>query len=83
MRQARFKTLLLASSLLALSACNGGPKVRVCISDPKAGGFQCVDENKKPFFVPYTESDKMIAFYPQDFQSVVDYWESQCQNPSP
>lgn len=63
--------LLLA---LPLSNCGNGPKVKVCVSDPAAGGFDCYDENSgKSSFIAYQDSDKYVAFDPSDAQALLNY----------
>lgn len=68
-----------ASLLLtfAFSACGTtGPKITVCLSDPASQGFQCVDKERKEFFLPYPASDNYIAIPPDDFQLLLNYCKS-------
>lgn len=77
MRQKRSRTLLAACSLcicLAIAACKDGPKVAVCVSDPDSSGFQCYDKRTDQFFfLRYDESEKYVAFSPQDARALIEY----------
>lgn len=66
----KFKILFI---LLSLSACKTGPKVDVCVSDPKNNGFQCVDKSQKAYFLKYQDSENYVAFNPTDAQTILSY----------
>lgn len=70
MQLKKFKILFI---LLSFTACNSGPKVDVCISDPKNNGFQCVDKNQKKYFLKYQDSDNYVAFSSEDARTLLTY----------
>lgn len=53
-------------------ACGNGPKVTVCISDPGAGGFQCVDPEDKVSLIPYGQTGNYVCFSPSDARSLLE-----------
>ena len=68
------KLLLTLLLILPLNDCANGPKVKVCVSDPKVQGFDCYDERTgESSFLPYSESDKYVAFNPPDAQTLLNY----------
>ena len=73
----RLSLLLMLLLAYQLSSCAGGPQVKVCISDPPSGGFDCYDERTHvTSFLPYVDSDKYVAFDPSDAQTVLTYCEN-------
>lgn len=76
----RCKRLLLASSLLLLASCKSGPMVPVCSSYPEEGGFRCIDEHQKSFFIKYEDSKGMVALKTEWLAAIIDYWRSVCGN---
>ena len=67
----RFKILFASSSLLV--ACGHGPLIDVCISRPASGGLVCVSPEGKQYNLVYAETDKYIAFSPQDAKTLLNY----------
>jgi hypothetical protein len=78
MLQRRFKTLYLALGSLLVGSCGSAPKVTICISDPLKNGFQCVDHDKKEFFIAYQKSENYVAMSPDDFRQVVEWVKVHC-----
>jgi hypothetical protein len=73
----QLKLWLILLPVLLLSDCAGGPRVKVCISDPAYHGFECYDERTETAsFVPYELSDKYVAFDPTDAQTVLTYCQA-------
>lgn len=69
------------SALFGVVACGSGPKVSVCISDGDKG-FDCVDKKKKEFFIEYSKSLNYVAFNPDDFEKLINYYKlklAECQ----
>ena len=61
-------------SLVFLSSCGSGPKLKICVSDPAVHGFDCYDEkSNQNSFIPYTASDKYIALDPADAQTLFSW----------
>jgi hypothetical protein len=57
-----------------LSSCNEGPKVRVNVSNPSAGGMDYYDEAlEQSGFTPYEATNKYICFTPTDLQTLLNY----------
>lgn len=79
------KLILLLGVAFTLSSCNKGPKVFVCILDPKEGGLQCVpnyeDAAVGDFFLPLDRKDNKgnyiaenyVCYSPYDHQKIVEY----------
>jgi len=66
--------LLLILSLVCVTSCLRAPKVKVCISDPSAHGFDCYDEaTGQSSFTTYDNSDHFVAFPPKDAQALLEY----------
>jgi len=75
----QLKKLLLISLVLAsFTACARLP-ITVCISDGDAG-FDCDDERKKHTYIPFEESEGMIAFSPEDLEFMINYYKAKCQD---
>jgi hypothetical protein len=68
MRLVRYGMLF---GILLVSSCKNGPKVSVCISKPDSGGFVCVDPEDNTFMIEYQNSDKMVAFSPEDAEKLI------------
>lgn len=58
-----------------LASCGSGPKVSVCVSDGEKG-YDCVDKKKATYFVEYGKSQNWIAFSPDDFELLLNYYKS-------
>lgn len=56
-----------------LIGCEVGPKVTVYISDPDRGGMEYYDAQGNSGFVPYSVTDKYVAFSPADAQTLLNY----------
>lgn len=69
----RLKVFSILFCTLVLTACGQGPIVTVCLSDPKAGGFQCRDHDQKAFFKEYKDSENMVATTPEDFKKLLEW----------
>jgi hypothetical protein len=70
----RLKLLPILLLVVPLNSCGGGPKLKLCISDPSHGGFDCYDERTGlSSFLSYSESDKMVALTPSDAQILLNY----------
>lgn len=52
--------------------CGSGPKVTTCISDPGAGGFQCVDPDDKVKFLPYPQTGNYVCYSPMDARTLLE-----------
>lgn len=53
----------------------------MCISDGERG-FDCVDKKKKEYFIEYSKSQNYIAFSPNDFEKLLNYYKlklAECQ----
>jgi hypothetical protein len=63
-----------AAFLILNLGCSTGPKVTVCVSDTKSGGFECYDERTgQKYFMDYKDSEKYIALSPTDAQTLFQY----------
>ena len=59
---------------ILIPACGTGPSVKLCISTPSEGGFECFDETtQKSYFVKYEDSDKYVSLPPADAQTLFNY----------
>ncbi len=59
---------------LLLSNCAGGPKVTVCLSNPKMMGMNCFSETTgQPSFLPYMDTNKFVCFNPTDAQTLLNF----------
>lgn len=67
--------LFLILSLLCLAAsCKNGPKLKVCISDPQAGGLDCYDQTtEQSSFMPYPDTDRYVCLSPSDSQALLSF----------
>lgn len=56
-----------------MASCKSGGNltVDVCISDVASGGFQCVNKQRQPYFLPYVDSDNYVAFSPDDARQLL------------
>lgn len=54
--------------------------VPVCSSYPEEGGFRCIDEHQKSFFIKYEDSKGMVALKTEWLAAIIDYWRSVCGN---
>ncbi len=66
-------SLAFLSACASLSGCKDGPKVDVCISDPKHDQMACVDRDKKSYVLPYGQSDNYVCIMPEDLKTVLEY----------
>lgn len=57
----------------SLASCQNGPKVTVCVSRPESKGFICVDGDQNQTTLLYEDSDKYVAFSPDDAQALIEY----------
>jgi len=64
-------SILSLLSLLLVSCGGNGPTVDVCLSYPTSGGFICVDKNQKAYKIPFDQSEKYVAFSPDDAQKLI------------
>lgn len=66
-----FSVIILSE--IALS-CGSGPKLKICISDPAKGGFDCYDERtSEASFILYSESDKFTALDPENAKTLINW----------
>lgn len=67
--------LICYAACLALNGCKAiGPIVTVCVSNTKAGGFECYDPiDKEKFFLRYEDSEKYVALSAADAQTLITY----------
>lgn len=79
MRQSVFKTLLVACSVLS-GCAHAGPKVAVCISDPEANVFQCVDREGKSYVLPFRQTGNYVCMPPEDAQNYMQWCNRAKQN---
>lgn len=77
MQLKRFKTLSISVACMFIN-CGHAPVVPVCVSDAKTG-FDCVDKEKKAYFVPMEKSENWVAFSPEDFKLLLDYYKTKCK----
>lgn len=74
----KLSLIVLLSFLLSSSGCKTGPQVTVCVSDPARGVFDCWSESTQTAStLTYAESDKYVAFSPDDAKKLLDYCYSQ------
>ena len=72
MLQKKFRILSAGVLLSLYSSCGRqGPVVDVCISRPPSNGFVCVDKDQKVYLKAYADSDKYIAFSPDDARKLL------------
>lgn len=72
MRPKQFRTPFVILISLFVISCGKGPIVDVCLSYPDHGGFICVDQNQKPYFIPYAGTSKYVCFSPPDAQKLIE-----------
>lgn len=70
MRHVAFSLLFLVSSL---GCTRPGPRVTVCISNPAAGGAECVNRDGTSNSLPYVETDNYVMFSPDDAEAILNY----------
>lgn len=75
-----YKNCLSAFSICAaFTACSsGGPQITLCVSDYKAGGFQCVKPDGSNFFLAYSDSDNYLAMSPGDSEHLFNWIKVKC-----
>lgn len=67
-------TFLSGIAMCLVASCGNGPKVRVYLSDPASGGMEYYDEvTGEKGFVPYSDTEKFIAFNQQDAATLFNY----------
>lgn len=70
------KSTLFSMLGLVVFSC-GGPNVDVCISDPAAGGLQCVPNSgeKDDYFLNYGFTENFVCYSPRDHQKGIEYFK--------
>jgi len=72
--QMLFTGFLSGVALLCIASCGNGPKVTVYLSDPANGGMEFYDEHTgQKGFIPYSETEKFIAFNQADASTLFNY----------
>lgn len=67
-------SLILFLICLLNEGCKQAPEITICISSPSQGAFSCYDQRtKQSFQLPYSNSDKFVAFPPADAQTLLNF----------
>jgi hypothetical protein len=73
------KLYLICFLAFSLMACEKLPPLDFCLSDPEAGGMQCVDKKKKNYFKRYQDSGNDVCMPNPDFKILVDFLAEHCK----
>lgn len=67
----KLASLSLVFSFLVVG-CGKGPQVTVCVSDPGAGGFQCVDPQGVVTLLTFNKTGNYVCFSPTDARTLLE-----------
>ncbi len=61
----------------SLVSCANGPKLNVCISDPKNNQLSCFDSRTQAAStIPYSKTENYFCLSPQDAQTLLNYYKA-------
>lgn len=72
------KLSLIVLALSSVGCGSGGPKVKVCISDPANNGMSCYDKaTETKSFIDFAGTENYVCLPPGDLKTVLDFCKQQ------